>query len=371
MQTGGHHAAFLRHVVTHWPEMAEGQAVVVAASETVEALQPRVSSARVSLHATTPSRSGAGWWATRQTARAFEEALTRYQPRRTFSFYANALTFRRRAVRAAPRLRSILMRPVTPLDRPYGRRFSIRVHRWRRQVATRWWGKQAQAERVFLLNDAEGAARLNQQWRTNVFHALPDPLPTRPSEKAGATKKPGVYRFLLPGGYARRKGGEAVLAALALLTDAERAQIEVCFLGKPTVPADARCLQRLEQQWAARGMNLPVTYAWDDVDDAAWMAAFDTCDAVLLPYVDFHGSSGVMVEAAAAGKPILSTGENLLGRLVEAHGLGRTVNPHDALAFAQAIRQMLAGDHRVVPAQRTLWLERSQGQDFMRHLLAA
>ena len=50
--------------------------------------------------------------------------------------------------------------------------------------------------------------------------------------------------------------------------------------------------------------------------------AFAACDIVLLPYIGHFGSSGVMAQAAAAGKPMIASDENLVGARVRDYRLG-------------------------------------------------
>ncbi|MFK5895026.1 MAG: glycosyltransferase [Pseudomonadota bacterium] len=58
------------------------------------------------------------------------------------------------------------------------------------------------------------------------------------------------------------------------------------------------------------------------VTDQEEQLCFAACDTVLLPYIGHFGSSGVLSRATAAGKPILSSNEGLVGKRVKAHHLG-------------------------------------------------
>jgi glycosyltransferase involved in cell wall biosynthesis len=65
------------------------------------------------------------------------------------------------------------------------------------------------------------------------------------------------------------------------------------------------------------------------------------CDVVLAPYDRFVGSSGVLLWAARAGKPVLTQDYGLIGRLVNDFALGIAVDTSDPAQLARAIVQMV------------------------------
>src|SRR5204863_6629463 len=66
-------------------------------------------------------------------------------------------------------------------------------------------------------------------------------------------------------------------------------------------------------------------------------------DVVLAPYQRFVGSSGVLLWAAGAGRPVLSQGFGLVGHLIREHRLGLAVDTTDPAALAAGIRSMVEG----------------------------
>jgi glycosyltransferase involved in cell wall biosynthesis len=82
------------------------------------------------------------------------------------------------------------------------------------------------------------------------------------------------------------------------------------------------------------------------IDDAEVAAELASARCVLLPYVGHYGSSGVLAEAAAAGTPVLSTGDGLLGHLVREYGLGLTVDPTDSPALREGMLQLIRTEDR-------------------------
>ena len=67
---------------------------------------------------------------------------------------------------------------------------------------------------------------------------------------------------------------------------------------------------------------------------------FTASDAVLLPYLNHFGTSGVLSRAMSAGKPVIVSDEQLLGWLTREHRLGLVFPSGNVSALAQNLRQM-------------------------------
>lgn len=98
---------------------------------------------------------------------------------------------------------------------------------------------------------------------------------------------------------------------------------------------------------------------------------FGAADMVWVGYhADFHGQSALIPLAASAGVPSIGRRGGLIGRTIDAHGLGLSVNPDDATEVAAAIDRLgqmrggaAFGDNlqrfaatRSLAAYRTAWL---------------
>ncbi len=64
---------------------------------------------------------------------------------------------------------------------------------------------------------------------------------------------------------------------------------------------------------------------------------FRGCDLVILPYTSFASQSGVLMQALAYGRPVVSTDVGALGECVRAWGVGEVVPPGDAEALAAGV----------------------------------
>lgn len=155
-------------------------------------------------------------------------------------------------------------------------------------------------------------------------HSIPD-LPD-----AAAEAPP---RLLALGRLDPIKGLEVVIAALRLLQSrGVTATLEVAGEGPPEYVADLR---------AAAGESLPLVRFHGHVSGERKRALLGSVD--LLVHPSFHENFGVaLVEAMAAGRPVVTTtGVNIAPELVESGGAVAVV-PGEPHAFAAAIEAMLA-----------------------------
>lgn len=145
----------------------------------------------------------------------------------------------------------------------------------------------------------------------------------------------GRVAFLLFGEITERKGVLPFLEALTLLPPRIAAQTAVTLAGRidPGVAAQVEeLLQRIHQRQPALWLNLADRW----ITEGEVAALMQASNVVMAPYQRFVGSSGVLLWAARAGRPVICQNYGLLGRLTESYGLGITVdscNPH-ALAAA-------------------------------------
>ena len=89
-----------------------------------------------------------------------------------------------------------------------------------------------------------------------------------------------------------------------------------------SLQADSRLAPPLAHRWLGDG-EIAGLVRWSDV--------------VLAPYQRFVGSSGVLLWAAAAGRPVITQDRGLLGELTRRHGLGTAVDTTDPAALAAAV----------------------------------
>lgn len=77
------------------------------------------------------------------------------------------------------------------------------------------------------------------------------------------------------------------------------------------------------------------------LDEAEETASFFSADAVWLGYRNWYGMSGVLVQGAAAGKPLIAMDQGLVAWLVEQHDLGLTLAIASAGEVAKGVKTLI------------------------------
>ena len=70
---------------------------------------------------------------------------------------------------------------------------------------------------------------------------------------------------------------------------------------------------------------------------------FKAARCVVLPYSRHYGSSGVMLQALSAGRPVLVPDRGLMAQRVRSHGLGLTYKPGDWADLKRQFENVLRG----------------------------
>ena len=199
---------------------------------------------------------------------------------------------------------------------------------------------------------------------------LPGPGHTEPSgDRLAARAKLGVPDdrtvFLFFGVGSRRKGLHLAVEALQQVND--RSTFLLCAGRLQPTPPVQRGLDQLQAQGRALVLDRYVSTAEEKL-------CFDACDVVLLPYVNHFGTSAVLFRAAAAGRRIIASDEQLLGRLVRDHQLGPLFQSGNATALAASVRESAAMPAAAITASVAhvrKFAERYSRDAFRRALLTA
>lgn len=224
-------------------------------------------------------------------------------------------------------------------------------------------------DRVYILNDATSATRLNRLYRTTKFSYLPDPyVPLTVSESAlNLREELGVKAnqklFIHFGALAERKGTIQIIDSLQFLSKEECERYVFVFAGR--VFPD---IKEAFYAGVAKYQSSVCIHVKDEFCSFEYLAALcDACDAILMPYLETAQSSGVIGYAAQFGKPVIAPDEGLVGQLVQNYQLGITCNC-SAESLAGAYQYIADGqmpfpsqtyckDHRVIDFQ--LFIQRA------------
>jgi glycosyltransferase involved in cell wall biosynthesis len=192
--------------------------------------------------------------------------------------------------------------------------------------------------RQLLFLDEFLTAELQSAYPSSPIFFLPDPCPPAyDGDSVAARSKlqiPADRRILLfYGTGARRKGLHLAVEAILQLPP-ELPAFLLCAGEQNPVGKSAASLAQLVRQNRARLLDRYVS-------DEEERMCFAACDAVLLPYLNHFGTSGVLSRAVSAAKPIIVSDEQLLGRLAREHQLGLVFPPGNVLALRNAIRRVI------------------------------
>src|ERR1700730_4236296 len=151
---------------------------------------------------------------------------------------------------------------------------------------------------------------------------------------------PGRVGLLLFGYLTERKGPLEVLDALRLLPTHISKRTALLLAGRidPTIHS------AIKERCAALARERPEL--WVRIEDR-WLNRAELeilvarSDVVLAPYQRFVGSSGVLLWAARAGRPVLAQEFGLVGRLTRDHRLGAVADSSDPVRLADEIERMV------------------------------
>lgn len=150
----------------------------------------------------------------------------------------------------------------------------------------------------------------------------------------------GRVRFLMFGYLAERKGVLALLTAIAHLPPAIASQVSLVIAG--SVDPDIRDrLRHAINDLLVLQPTVRLAFKEGRLSDTDLKLEIDRCDVILAPYQRFVGSSGVLIWAASAGKPVLTQDFGLLHRLASDYRLGLTTDTCDPRRLAETIERMV------------------------------
>jgi len=200
-----------------------------------------------------------------------------------------------------------------------------------------------------LLYDPQLCAAAQKKYPTAPVSFLADPYP----ENFFADRVAARRQFNLPddkfvllfygGGY-KRKGLHLAVEAMLKMSAPGKAFL-LCAGLQPNNEKLARDLETLRSQRRAEIVNRYVTAEEEK-------QLFAACDAVLLPYINHQGTSGVLSCSAGAGRPVIASDEHFIGRTVRQYQMGLLFESGNVLGLKAAIARAASASKADLSAWR-------------------
>ncbi len=223
--------------------------------------------------------------------------------------------------------------------------FGERSREWRKGVMSRRMLRHPGLVAAFSLDPFFPAYAARHYECGQKVREVPDPLPVDATQLLsiarqcleGRSSLNRIY-FLLFGALTERKGIFAVLDALETLDATTASRIAIVFAGELDRAVRSQFMRRV-RELLHRRPNIIVQMVDRFVEEVELTELVSACDWILLPYQRFVGSSGVLMWAAAAQKPVVSQDYGLVGALVRRYRLGIVADTTNPDALAVALRQ--------------------------------
>lgn len=188
--------------------------------------------------------------------------------------------------------------------------------------------------------------------QVNTIH-LPDPVqlddrsdiaPAQLRAQLGIADNRQV--LLLFGALDGRKGIYELLDAILLLPADICNQICLLLVGSTNKAERARIRDRVDR--VCQTQPIQVVEHYDFVPENHVSTYFQMADLILAPYQRHVGMSGILLLAAAAGKPVLSSDYGLMGEIVRRYRLGITVDSTVPDEIAQGLIRCVTSPSQVL-----------------------
>jgi glycosyltransferase involved in cell wall biosynthesis len=217
--------------------------------------------------------------------------------------------------------------------------------RWRQKTLLRLALHSGQLNVLFSLDPFAPKYIAELGSSVDVFH-LADPVQCQEIKPLQSDRlrtqlgvEPHRQIFLLFGKLDPRKGTHQLLEAIRQLP-AELGQT-LCLLLVGEIPSPGKA--RLKQLVSEVSLTSPVQILLHDefVSESEVPIYFQLADVVLAPYQRHVGMSGILLQAAAAQKPVIASNYGLMGELVKRYKLGLPIDAEQPRAIANAMMQCL------------------------------
>lgn len=204
-----------------------------------------------------------------------------------------------------------------------------RLNYWRKNITLKYFVKNKNLDSLFNL-DPFATDYILKNWNTEKVKFLPDPVQLYPTTKTKSEVKTSLgideskTVFLIFGFLDSRKGIADVMKAIGKISG-ETSQ-KGCLLIVGPWEEDERKLFNIQLPKIQQTTNFQIVVKDGFVKDEDIQQYFKVADYAFALYNKHFGMSAIMVRAAAAQKPLISSNFGLIGKIVVENELGITID---------------------------------------------
>lgn len=245
-----------------------------------------------------------------------------------------------------------------------------RLQQWREKFILNRVLHHPQIKTLFCLDPFAVKHINNFESEARSIH-LPDPVSLQLKDEYQLNNlrerlkiKAGKKVFLLFGALNGRKGIYQLLEAIQLLPSALCEQMCLVFVGEAN-PTDKALIQS-KVAATCQAQPVQIIQHYEFVPEQDVQAYFQLADVVLAPYQRHVGMSGILLLAAAANKPVLSSNYGLMGEMVQRYQLGIAVDSTVPEEIAKGLQHCLVASPEEVGKckQMQLFAEQNSADKF-------
>ena len=209
--------------------------------------------------------------------------------------------------------------------------------------------KHPQLQTIFCLDNLAAEA-INKLFKTDKAIYLPDPVQEMKAidrAKLLLLKKDLDIEkdrtvFLLFGAIASRKGIYNILDAIFLVPKELSQKLTLLIVGHIT-EEEEKIKSKVEFLRQSRP-EVQIREKYEFIPENQVALYFQVADVILATYLRHPGMSGILLLAAAAKKPVLSSEYGLMGTVTQKYSLGLTIDAVKPESITQGLTQFLLND---------------------------
>lgn len=364
LSINGHHPAYIRHLICYWGEnKLPGYLNIVVSPQFIQHhsdvvdLASSYSESNIKFVAIDPDAEAA----LKSRKSGFNRTRRAFQEWNLLCRYANSLRASQCLIMYFDTCQLPLAfgkKPPCPVSGIYFRptfhysnfvqfvsSWQDRLQQWREKLLLSRVLQHPQLQTLLCL-DPFFVKHIDQFNNSVKVAELPDPVSITTVSQAQVMRlkerlgiDPGRQVFLLFGALTGRKGIYQLLEAVAMLPPELSEKVCLVLAGQ----ANSQEQDKISSHIAGirQVAKVQIITHYEFIPEAEVQIYFQLADVVLAPYQRHVGMSGILLLAAAAQKPVLSSDYGLMGEVVRRYNLGLTVDSTIPTEITQGLTKFL------------------------------